>query len=212
MLDVFWQKGFSGASLPELSAAAGITRPSLYPALGDKLSMYLRSLEHFKALLRVQAAESLHSARPLAEGLLAFYESGISLYLSGGKHPRGCLAICTAAAEAGERPEIRSSLQDVLNILDDAFAERFAAEAQAHRPHAVVDPKQAAMVASAVMHSLAVRAKAGQSRASLLALATTATAMLVIPGETAHAVDAKATKPKKVKLSQNTVTKASGRS
>ena len=108
-----------------------------------------------------------------------FYAATVALYLADSQHPRGCLVFCTAPAESMEQPEIRAALLGVLTILDQAFESRFQAAMQTNRFHAQSDVKQTAAMASAVMHSLALRARAGQSRKDLLAFAAAATAMLV---------------------------------
>lgn len=173
VLGVFWQKGYSGATLPDLAEAAGITRPSLYTAFGDKLSMYLRSLEHFRAALEMQLAASLEPSRSVADGLRDFYETAIALYFSDEVRPRGCLVFCTAPAEAVEEPAIRKVLSGVLDEIDHAFEQRFrVVTSGGHNVEAL------AAMASATLHSLAVRARAGQSRAQLTALAATASETL----------------------------------
>ena len=46
---VFMEKGFSAASLDDLAAAAGLNRPSLYAAFGDKEQLYLHTLNRYGA-------------------------------------------------------------------------------------------------------------------------------------------------------------------
>src|ERR1700759_2622678 len=43
--DVFWIKGYAATSLDVLVEAAGMNRPSLYSAFGDKEAMYLAALK-----------------------------------------------------------------------------------------------------------------------------------------------------------------------
>ena len=41
--DVFWQNGFHGTSLDDITAATGLAKPSLYAAFGDKNALFLKS-------------------------------------------------------------------------------------------------------------------------------------------------------------------------
>src|SRR6185437_16647354 len=44
---VFMDKGFAAASLDELAEAAGLNRPSLYAAFGDKEQLYIHALRFY---------------------------------------------------------------------------------------------------------------------------------------------------------------------
>src|SRR6187455_712621 len=44
-MHVFWQRGYEAASISELTAAMGITAPSLYTAFGDKERLVLEAIE-----------------------------------------------------------------------------------------------------------------------------------------------------------------------
>src|SRR3954462_6318660 len=46
-LKVFWRKGYEGASLPDLTAAMGINRPSLYAAFGNKESLFKKPVHRY---------------------------------------------------------------------------------------------------------------------------------------------------------------------
>ena len=48
-LDVFWRKGYEGASLPDLTEAMGINRPSLYAAFGNKEALFRKALDRYVA-------------------------------------------------------------------------------------------------------------------------------------------------------------------
>lgn len=182
VLDTFWTKGFSATSLDDLAAATGLARPSLYAAFGDKRGMYLAALAQLEAELRDVLASCLSPERPLRDGLIAFFEASTTLYVSG-PHPRGCLVVCTAPAEAVEDPAVRDALARVLAMLDAAFAARFAMEPDGP------DADTRAMLASAILHSLAIRARAGQGPGKLEQLARAGVDALAPPATVGTNVD-----------------------
>jgi AcrR family transcriptional regulator len=47
-LEVFWDRGYEGASLEELTAAMGINRPSLYAAFGNKAELFRKALDRYQ--------------------------------------------------------------------------------------------------------------------------------------------------------------------
>src|SRR3954453_16019095 len=47
-LDLFWARGYEGATLPELTEAMGINRPSLYAAFGNKEQLFRKALDHYR--------------------------------------------------------------------------------------------------------------------------------------------------------------------
>ena len=47
IMDVFWEKGFEGASMSDLETATGLRKGSLYAAFGDKRAMYRKSVEFY---------------------------------------------------------------------------------------------------------------------------------------------------------------------
>jgi hypothetical protein len=81
------------------------------------------------------------------------------------------MVVCTAPAAALVHPEVRADLLHVLRDLDAALARRFAQAGDA-------DPAVSAKLAQAVLHTLAIRARAGESKAALRRLARAAAARL----------------------------------
>lgn len=178
ILATFWDYGFAATSLDQLVAATGMNRPSLYGAFGDKKSMYRAALAVFADAMRVEVAAAL-AAPTLAGALQRFYRGAIKLYLSGDDGPRGCLYVCTAAVNAVHDTDIRTDIAGVLRDIDTALAARIAQARAAGEIGAERDPAALAAVAAAVLHSLAVRARAGYPRRQLEALAATAIALIL---------------------------------
>lgn len=178
--DVFWERGFAAASLDDIAAAAGMNRPSLYGAFGDKHEMYLAALRRFSVEIGNELQKAL-AAPALREALEGFYLRAIQEYVSGKEGPRGCLVICTAATEATSDATIRAALAATLADLDSAVTARIArAQAEGDRCSAG-DAKVLGRLATSVLHSVAVRARAGARRSELLAIARGAVNLIVGP-------------------------------
>src|SRR5436190_7853112 len=71
-LEVFWRKGYEGTSLPDLTRAMRINRPSLYAAFGNKEALFRKALDRYvqgpAAYVRKSLTES--TARAVAERVL----------------------------------------------------------------------------------------------------------------------------------------------
>lgn len=169
-LDVFWKEGFAATSLDDLSAATGMNRPSLYAAFGDKRELYIKSYEGYRDRMRARMAEVFRTDLALRDLLERVYAVALDMYLSGKDGPRGCFAVMTAASEAVFDPAIRELVTTGLNETDRFFARIFnRARERGELPYSA-DPVVLAHLASATLHSLAVRARAQAPRAELDAI------------------------------------------
>lgn len=174
-LGVFWSTGYSGASLDSIATAAGMNRPSLYAAFGDKHALYIKALEQYWEFAAASMQQALaDSELPLQEALMRFYEGQLSIYFSGDGQPRGCFAIGTATTEAVEDADIREVLSDRLNRLDAELEARLRIAIDAGELKSDADPVALAVLASSLLHSISIRARAGKSRAELTELARNA--------------------------------------
>ncbi|WLG48183.1 TetR/AcrR family transcriptional regulator [Pseudomonas sp. FP1742] len=170
-LGVFWNTGYSGASLDSIATAAGMNRPSLYAAFGDKHALYIKALEQYWESASAAMQEALMDKNlTLKQALLGFYEGQLSIYFSGEGQPRGCFAIGTATTEAVEDSAIREVLADRLSRLDADLETRLRAAVSAGELKDDVDPAALAVLASSLLHSISIRARAGKSRTELTEL------------------------------------------
>ena len=163
--------GYAATSLDDLAAATGLARPSLYAAFGDKKALYLAALARTHRRLEATLDALAAAALPKAALLDTIFASTITGYLTGDIAPAGCIAVTTASAEAVADPEIRAALLAFLALQDERMAQIFAAAG-------ISRPVAAARIVMSVIHSLAVRARAGTPRAELEAIAADCIALL----------------------------------
>lgn len=167
----FRTHGFAGTSLDALAEATGLARPSLYAAFGDKRALYLAALARTEGWLTQGFANLRKADLPLREMLTRLLAFTIDVYLSGERGPSGCIALNTAAAEAVTDPDIRAALARILAIEDSEIEALLAqagdSAAAAHAP-----------VVAAVLHSLSIRARAGESKQAMSEIAASCVAMV----------------------------------
>jgi AcrR family transcriptional regulator len=174
----FWRSGYTGTSLDDLTASAAMNRPSLYAAFGDKQALYLKTIERYRERAGAALARELAADRPLAETLRAIYRGALDLYQAGDANPRGCYLASTAIAAAMDNPAVRAALLASHQAFDHAFAARFAAARDAGELPHDCDPDLLGSLAGSVIHTLAVRARTGETRRRLEQIADAAVAQL----------------------------------
>ena len=178
-MDVFWKEGFAGASLDDLSEATGLNRPSLYGAFGDKRELYIKTYQRYREDARAATAGFFREDMPIRKRLERIYGAALDIYLGGESRPLGCFTVMTAASEAIADPEIREMVVDALTGLDKAFAGCFARAKEAGELPASADPAVLAQLASATVHTIAIRSRAGVPRKELEAIVNGAIDVMV---------------------------------
>jgi TetR/AcrR family transcriptional regulator, copper-responsive repressor len=168
----FWKAGYAGTSLDDLSEATGMNRPSLYAAFGDKRDLYLKTLEYYREGSRALTRKALADNPPLRVFLKRVYDQALDLYLAGG--PRGCYTVGTAATVAAVDDEVRDFLAESTRTSDSFLAHQIEKARGRGEIARDADPTALGYLATATLHTLAVRSRAGIPRKELDALADAA--------------------------------------
>jgi AcrR family transcriptional regulator len=164
-LHVFWQKGYEGASLNDLTQAMGINRPSLYAAFGDKKSLFRKALDRYEEGPSAWVREALEepTARAVVERLLL----GAVKMHTDPRTPLGCLMVHGALASGEGTDSIRQEL-NARRASDEAGLRRRLARAKAEGdlpPES--NPADLARYVVTVIRGMAVQAAGGASRNEL---------------------------------------------
>jgi len=178
-LDLFRKGGFAATSLDDLSAATGMNRPSLYSAFGDKRELYIKAYQRYRADAAAAMIDIFRDQQPVRQRLERIFAVALDIYLSGDAGPRGCFTVMTAASEAISDPDIRGMVLEGLSELDKAFTACFRLAKENGELPQTADPVVLAQLASATIHSIAVRARARVPRKELEAIVKGAVDVMV---------------------------------
>jgi TetR/AcrR family transcriptional regulator, copper-responsive repressor len=179
--EAFWKHGYAATSLDDLSAATGMNRPSLYAAFGDKRDLYLKTLERYQQQSRAMSVQLLADNPTLRVFLKRFYEAALDIYRAGGDEARGCYSISTAPAQATTDSGVREFLAASIGGTDAFLAKQIAKARERGEVPSNADPAALAQLATATLHTIAVRSRVGVPRKQLMALAAAAIDLICGP-------------------------------
>ncbi|GGV69759.1 TetR/AcrR family transcriptional regulator [Streptomyces griseoloalbus] len=169
---VFWEQGYEGASLTDLTGAMGITRKSMYAAFGNKEELFRKALDRYTEgpASYADRAMELPSAREVAT---AFLTGSVRATTRPGC-PAGCLGVQGSLA-AGDSGRVA---QDTLTAWrDDGRArlrDRFQRAVDEGDLPPDTDPELLARYLMTVANGIAVQAAGGATRPELQQVADAA--------------------------------------
>jgi len=174
---VFWENGYSGTSLSDLTEALKINKPSLYAAFGNKELLFKACLEHYLVTYGLPIREDLFASDDLpVRTRLQDYLYGFIKLFSGTTTPKGCFFV-RSRCESGSTnfPEqialyIKESDKERLKALS-AFLKMHIQNGDLKED---TDTKSFANYLISLLFGLAVQARMGQSKKSLKNIVDTA--------------------------------------
>ncbi len=164
-MEVFWEKGYEGSSLPELTAAMGMNRPSLYAVFGNKEALFRRAVERYQSTRMdfCDAALEQATSREVVERLLR----GSADAQTCPNSPHGCLGTSGALACGDEARPLRDELVALRSAREDRLRQRLARAVTEGDLPAHADAAQLASFVATVLQGMAVQAAGGATRGQL---------------------------------------------
>ena len=155
---VFWQNGYAGASLEQLSAATGLGRGSLYGTFGSKDGLFLKALQRYSENYGARFDAALAHADDDPVGAVEAFFGVVLARIEDPAVPDGCLIAQSAISSPTLEPATATRVREMLHRQQ---ARVRSALAQAHSDPALID--ELATYVVAVTQSLAVLSRSGMS-------------------------------------------------
>ncbi|CAD5247876.1 DNA-binding transcriptional regulator, AcrR family [Bosea sp. 62] len=177
---LFWEKGFQGASMSELTGAMGINAPSLYACFGSKEALYREAMALYESGDGAELAAAIAAAPTVREAIEIYLMRSAALFSRPDK-PAGCMVVLSVVHAAGTSAEAGRALRDARTEMQGVLETRLRG-AIARGELQAGDPAAIAAFYCTVQQGMSVRARDGASRAELEAVAQGA--MAAWPGLT----------------------------
>ena len=167
-MHAFWRHGYETTSVADLTAAMGVSAPSLYAAFGDKKRLFLEAVRLYAGdteatLRRIDAAPTAHDA---ARAMLI---AAATAY-TGEETPKGCLLASATASGSAASADVQHAVAGIRRAIEASLRARIERDIDGGL---LLRGTQAAALSGLVMavtQGLSALARDGATRPSLLAV------------------------------------------
>jgi AcrR family transcriptional regulator len=173
-MEVFWERGYDGAAISDLTAAMGIGSPSLYAAFGSKEQLFREAVERYDRLEGAYTERALREQPTARAAVEAMLRDNARAYADPDTPP-GCMIVLAAAPWTGNEA-VRDHLARLRQEAHEALERRLEGAVATGELPAGTDTAAMASYYTTVMHGLSILARDGATLAAMDAVADCALA------------------------------------
>jgi TetR/AcrR family transcriptional repressor of nem operon len=164
-MKLFWARGYSATSLPDLLAAMDIARSSFYASFGTKRKLFAECLELFSNRTLAIVEENAKTL-PAAALPRAFFEVTM-LDVSQRKAKQGCMMVNTVLEMADVDTQFNQLATQKLDAIENAFASAFHLAQQQGDLNNTHSPEELASLVMTINLGLRVQSRQNQPKYKL---------------------------------------------
>jgi len=126
-IKLFWEQGFEGTSMNDLSSCTGMAKPGLYATFGDKEAMYSKALDRYFEKYGLPLVDDLAASPDPLDAVVRRFLLAIAAFVVDKSWPGGCFAINSVVDCANQPPSLEGPGRAIQERRRDAFVQRFRA-------------------------------------------------------------------------------------
>ena len=168
-MEVFWERGYEGTSISELTRAMGINAPSLYAAFGSKEELFRDAVARYDAH-EGSATERALGEQPTARAAIeAMLRENADLYADPTR-PSGCMVVLGTTTWTPHNAEVRRYLAGLRHRTSELIRERLERAVEAGELPPGTEVEALAAYYNTVLEGLSIQARDGASREAMHAI------------------------------------------
>lgn len=162
---LFWERGFEGASMADLTEKMGLSASSIYAAFGDKQALFSQAVDRY-LITRAQYATQALAQPTLEKVIRALFDNTVA-FLTGPGHPPTCMSLVGATGCSIEAAPARDLMREVRKLNEAAIRRRLLQARKVGELSRVISVDDFTRYLSMLLAGLSIQAENGSTKAEL---------------------------------------------
>jgi AcrR family transcriptional regulator len=163
---LFWERGFEGTSMADLTQAMRLNPSSIYAAFGDKHALFSLTVKRYMES-RAQYAMKALEEPTLEKVVRALFDNTVAFLTSPG-HPPTCMTLAGAVGCSVDATPARSIMTEIRKQNEAALRERFLQARKSGELSKDVNVDDYTRYLSSILAGLSIQAANGSTKAELM--------------------------------------------
>jgi AcrR family transcriptional regulator len=162
---LFWERGFEGTSMADLTQAMGLNPPSIYAAFGDKHALFQLAVKRYMEMRAQYAGKALEEPT-LEKVVRALFDNTVA-FLTAPGHPPTCMTLAGAAGCSLEATPARDLMTEIRKQNQVAIRERLLKARKSGELPKEINVDDYTRLLSTIIAGLSIQAANGSTKAEL---------------------------------------------
>jgi AcrR family transcriptional regulator len=162
---LFWERGFEGASMADLTRAMGLSPSSIYAAFGDKHALFSLAVKRYLDTRTQYATKALEEST-LEKVIRALFDNTVAFLTTPG-HPPTCMTLAGAMGCSVDAAPARDLMKEVRRQNQTAIRERLREARKSGELPKDINVDDYTRYLSSILAGLSVQAANGSTKAEL---------------------------------------------
>ena len=162
---LFWERGFEGTSMADLTQAMGLNPSSIYAAFGDKHALFQLAVKRYMEMRAQYSGKALEEPT-LEKVVRALFDNTVA-FLTAPGHPPTCMTLSGAVGCSVDAMPARDLMAAIRKQNEAAMRERFIKARKSGELPKDVDVDDYTRYLSTIIAGLSIQAANGSTKAKL---------------------------------------------
>ena len=166
--EIFLNQGYEAPSYESLGEQMGLSKPSLYGHFGDKQALFEQVLKGYSKMALTNIRATFSNQKSLKAAVHELFAEIATLYSKNPDHSKGCLIIGAALPSSSHNEKIQGLVTEFIQELQSLFQEIIQHKYKYDLKQSGKTSRQVSTHITSLIFAIAIRARIGTTRKSLL--------------------------------------------